>query len=290
MPLAKMRSIGAVARLGGAGLLQLGAGCGRTRIALEVVVALAHALQAEDLAEDHRPTGQRHDQQPGHHELHHEAGMQHEREDREVLVHVRCCSRTRRECGSGLKRRGASTQAMRMSPSASSSVPRQACCCRCMRRAAGIGARATVTSSRSSSRAGAQVAHGGLGDDEHRAVVAQHAAARSPARAAIRCARARRTSGSWRRTPCRRRRCLPSTRAAGGGRRRAAVAAQHGAADDARRRSVPARRRRYCATPVHRAPQRMAGFGAGQRESRRRPRALRGMRPRNRPGGCWCSR
>jgi hypothetical protein len=43
-------------------------------------------------------------------------------------------------------------------------------------------------------------------------VLSRKACCPSPNRAAIRCGRARRTSGSWRRTRCRPRRCLPSRR------------------------------------------------------------------------------
>ena len=76
MPLAKMRSMGAVvAALGGVGveLVEVAAG---PELALELLVVAAHALQAEQLAEDHRPAGQRGEQQAGHHQLHDPAGVQ----------------------------------------------------------------------------------------------------------------------------------------------------------------------------------------------------------------------
>jgi hypothetical protein len=78
MPLAKMRSMGAVSVLRGGGLVHLVQALAGPELALEVLVAAAHAAQAEQLAEDHRPAGQRREQQPGHHELHHQAGVQHQ--------------------------------------------------------------------------------------------------------------------------------------------------------------------------------------------------------------------
>ena len=103
-------------------------------LALEFFVRGTSALQAEELAEDHGPAGQRGDHQPRHHQLHHDACVQHERDDREVLVHSLFLSRERViEIGTRCGRKvPAFTQAMRIVPSASSVLPpaceRHACC------------------------------------------------------------------------------------------------------------------------------------------------------------------
>ena len=56
-------------------------------IAFEDFVLRSHLAQAKELAEDHRPARQRGDQQARHHQLHHQARLQYEAENREVLVH-----------------------------------------------------------------------------------------------------------------------------------------------------------------------------------------------------------
>ena len=200
----------------------------------------AHALQGEQLAEDGRPAGHRHDQQAGHHELHRPGWRAARGRDRQVLVHGCCRSLSRiavrRECVAGRKRcrRRPSRCGSCLRPAASS--PRQRLLRDCQRRAAALGAARRVTSSSSSSRAGREVAHAAsrLTTNMPPVVARAAAAARCPASAATRCARARRTSGSWRRRRCRRRRCLPSRRA------REVRSALHAAAD--RRRCRPAHR------------------------------------------------
>ncbi|MCY1377341.1 hypothetical protein D9M69_649080 [compost metagenome] len=65
-------------------LVQAGA---RPELALEIVVEHADALEGEVLADDGGPAGDRHDHQQQHDQLHHEAGVEQEIDDGEILVH-----------------------------------------------------------------------------------------------------------------------------------------------------------------------------------------------------------
>src|SRR6185295_7998906 len=93
-------------------------------LALEILVHRAHPAQPEHLAEDHRPAAERDEQQPEHHDLHDEAGMQHQADDGEILVHAMAW---RMSLGILRGRKvPVSTQPMRISPSASVSPLRRA--------------------------------------------------------------------------------------------------------------------------------------------------------------------
>jgi hypothetical protein len=65
-------------------LVQAGA---RPELALEVVVQRAHAPQREVLADDGGPAGNRDDHEQQHDQLHHEARVEQEIDDGEILVH-----------------------------------------------------------------------------------------------------------------------------------------------------------------------------------------------------------
>ena len=102
-----------VLRSGSVQVVQAGA---RPEITLEGLVQRFHALDGAQLAEDGGPASDGDDEQQQHHDLHHEAGVQHELEDGKVLVHAD----RRWTMSSGMRAglmRSASTQPMRMLPS-----------------------------------------------------------------------------------------------------------------------------------------------------------------------------
>mmetsp|Transcript_53114 Transcript_53114/g.124167 ORF Transcript_53114/g.124167 Transcript_53114/m.124167 type:complete len:360 (-) Transcript_53114:2717-3796(-) len=123
-------------------------------LGLEGIVAALDLAQADQLAEDHAPARERHQQQAGDDELHREAGMQDQGDDGEVLVHADIAAATASGRRWGL-RSWARTQPMRISPSHSSVSPRSARWCT-TRLARPAGSGSTVMVSRSSSLAGAR--------------------------------------------------------------------------------------------------------------------------------------
>ena len=166
-----------------------------------------------------------------------------------------------------------STQPIRIVPSASNSPARRACCA-ISRLAWPRWPHVDADLDHVVEARRPTIAHRRLADDEGDAGLARAAPpGRSRGRAATRCGRARRTSGSWRRRRCRRRRCLPSRRASRSETRRASRG-RHRAAPLMRR----ARRDRAqgCELLVDRAPDRMAGLRACRaRRSRSAWRASR---------------
>src|SRR6185369_9349717 len=114
-------------------------------VALELFGLGARAADGEGLAENPVPGHERHDEQQRHDDLHHGAGVPHQRENGKVLGDVHCLGsdissdcrsetrssekRSRTASGRGMGRWvWASTQAMVMSAWASNSSPRRAFC------------------------------------------------------------------------------------------------------------------------------------------------------------------